>query len=104
MTFSMKQFIVALLMPGVLTSPVFAEPEATEATQAELNLDTPLGVVADDPKGHEVLNKHMPELMTDPRWPQAKNMSLNQLKQFTGPLIPQDVVDAVGEDLADLNK
>ncbi len=96
---SSQNAIKALLCIVALAvgSTAFADKTSSLETSsnAPLNLDTPLEIIAATPAGLEALQTHLPKLINGPYWTRVKNKSLNELKVDMGPMYPQSRVDLV---------
>ena len=75
----------------------------TQAAKAALNLDTPIAVIAADPRGKAVLDKDLPGLTVHPMFEAFKNDSLRQFQPKTGGAITKDSLVVTEKDLAALD-
>lgn len=81
-----------------------ATPSPVAAAKAPLNLDTPIAVIAADPRGKAVLDKDLPGLTIHPMFESFKNDSLKQFQPKTGGAISDDSLAATAKDLAALDR
>jgi len=66
------------------------------------SIDSKVGELLDNPQTKAVLDKHMPELATNPQIAMARNFSLKMVAGFSGGKITPDMLSAVNADLAAL--
>ncbi|MGZ3304928.1 MAG: carboxylesterase/lipase family protein [Asticcacaulis sp.] len=62
---------------------------------------TPLGLMLDDPAAKAVLNKYIPDVVSNPQIGMARGMTLPQLKQYI-PTLTDDVLGKIDADLGAL--
>jgi len=61
--------------------------------------DTPVEQIAADPSAAAVLNKDIPDLLKDSRYPMFKSMSLKQMQQASGGDLSHETVNKAVADL-----
>lgn len=61
--------------------------------------DTPVEKIAADPAAAAVLNKDIPDLLTDSRYPMFKSMSLKQMQEASGGDLSHETVNKAVADL-----
>ena len=83
------------------TAPTAPAPMA--AAKAPFNLDTPIAVIAADPRGKAILDKDLPGLTVHPMFESFKNDSLKQFQPKTGGAISDDTLAMAAKDLAALD-
>lgn len=62
-------------------------------------VDTPIEVIAADPRGKQVLMQDVPGVMSNPKYPLFSDMSLAQIAIFARGKLPKDKLDEVQSDL-----
>ncbi len=67
-----------------------------------LTVESKISALLDDERGKAVLERHCPELLTDPRIKLAMGMTLAQIIPFSGGRITQQTIEAISQDLAQL--
>ena len=78
------------------------EMEAAEKGSKGLSLDTTLRNLLADEDAKAVLEKHIPEVLKHPDISQAMDLTLPEIAQYAPDALPQEVLDAINEDLAKL--
>ena len=72
----------------------------TSAAPAKASVDTTtIGDLLDNPATKAVLEKDLPELVSDPRLPQAKGMTLKEVEPYSEGKIDDAKLAAVQKDL-----
>jgi hypothetical protein len=61
--------------------------------------DTPVEQIAADPAAAAVLNKDIPDLLKDSRYPMFKSMSLKQMQEASGGDLSHETVNKTVADL-----
>ena len=64
------------------------------------SIDSKVGELLDNAAPRAVIDKHMPELATNPQIGMARGMSLKMIAGFSGGKITKEMLAAVNEDLA----
>lgn len=67
-----------------------------------LTVESKISALLGDERSKEVVAKHCPGLMDDPRINMALNMTLSQITPFSGGRITPQIIEAIAEDLAKL--
>lgn len=62
-------------------------------------VDTPISVMAADPRSKAILMQDVPGVMTNPKYPLFEDMSLAQIAIFARGKLPKEKLDEVQEDL-----
>lgn len=81
------------------TAPAAPAPPAPAAPVA-LNLDTPIEALMADPRSKAVLDARLPMLAGHPAYNLVKGMSLRQVQPRSQGLITEEILAAIGADLA----
>ena len=82
--------------PAPAATPAPAAPAAPVA----LNLETPIEVLMADPRSRAVLAARLPALATHPAYNMVKAMNLRQVQPHSQGLITDEILAAIGADLA----
>lgn len=77
-----------------------ASAAASPGATAQLDLDTPIGQICDDPRGRAALDRNLPNLRKNPNYFLFKGMSLRQVASMSGGKISSDQLENVQRDLA----
>jgi hypothetical protein len=93
----MKKIFFAAALSAALTVGA-AGAWAADAAKP-LTADSTMGELVGNPKAKDVLNKYIPEIVSNPQMEQAKGMSLRSLQQFA-PNITDDLLKKIDADLA----
>jgi hypothetical protein len=72
---------------------------AGQAPVKVYTVDTPISVMAADPRCKAILMQDVPGVMTNPKYPMFEDMSLAQLAIFARGRLPKDKLDEVQADL-----
>lgn len=64
------------------------------------SIESKVGELLDNPATKAVLDKHLPELATNPQVAMARNFSLKMVAGFSGGKITPEILEAVNTDLA----
>lgn len=104
----MKILPKAVLAAGILllgTSPVLAaETSAAASTQAHYSTSaSPLGDLLDNPAAKAVLEKHVPQLISNESIQQARSLTLKGLQTYAGDLLTDAILAAIDADLAKIS-
>jgi len=70
---------------------------------AGYTLETPIEVIAADPKGQAVINKYIPKLLTNPNYEMFKGMSLKTVAMFSRGQLTDEKLALVKADLGALS-
>jgi len=85
------------IAPAAPAAP--AAPTAP-AAPAVLSLDTPIEALAADPRSKAVLDARLPGLTAHPSYPMFKAMSLREVQPYSQGAITDELLAAIGTDLA----
>ncbi|HEY0266269.1 MAG TPA: hypothetical protein VGC16_05915 [Rhizomicrobium sp.] len=95
--------LVLLSLPGpaMAQDQTPADPPATPvvADTAGYTQDTPVEKIAADPSAKAILDKDIPGLLDDARYPLFKSMSLKQMQQASDGDLSRETVDKTVTDL-----
>jgi hypothetical protein len=91
-----KLLLAATVATLALTAPVLAQ-EAKYSIAKQT-----IGELIANEKTKEVIRKHIPDLLTDPRLERANEMKLADIVQFAPDQLTPEKLKAVEEDLAKL--
>jgi len=67
-----------------------------------LTVESKISALLGDERSKEILEKHCPELLTDPRLNMAMGMTLAQIIPFSAGRITRQTIEAISQDLAQL--
>lgn len=93
---------VALLVLGSAQLLGCASPPATAKageSKTAYSVNTPICVIAADPRGKMVLVQDVPGVMSSPKYPLFSDMSLAQMAVFAHGNLPKSKLDQVQADL-----
>lgn len=92
--------VAAALAVAAAATPAFAA-EAPAAAAAKFNsADSSIGTLLDNPQAKAVLEKHIPEFISNPQIEMARAMTLKQIQGFAGDALSDEVLAKVDADLA----
>lgn len=97
----------AFAITALFASPVLAAdaPATAAAAPAALNTaDTPLGDLLDNPASKAVLQKHIPDMISNPQIEMGRSMSLKQLQNYAGDVLTDEKLAEIDAELAKLPK
>ena len=80
-----------------------AMAQAANGAKPPLSVNTPLEVIAADPRGKAILNQDLPGLTTNPHYALFSDMSLSQLAPMSGGRLNQANLAKVENDLTQLS-
>ena len=75
---------------------------AVQAHAAGYTLETPIEVIAANPRAEAVLNKHIPKLLSNPMYGSFKGMSLKTLAMYSRGQLTDEKLALVKADLGAL--
>ncbi len=90
------------LVRGIVSTAIALTFTATAAWAAEMSVDSQVGTLLDNPDSKAVLEKHIPDFISNPQIEQARGMSLRSLQTFA-PTLTDDVLAEIDEDLAEVS-
>jgi hypothetical protein len=96
----------SLILLGCRLQKSFAEGDSNGTTAAAplaFSLDTPLHQIAADKQGKAVLDRDLPGLTSDARYPLFDDMNLSQIAAMSGGQITKADLDQVKVDLSKLS-
>jgi hypothetical protein len=64
-----------------------------------LTVENTMGEIADNPKGREILDKHLGKFTTHPKFNDFKHMTLKEFQDFIPDIATDEKIKAVDEDL-----
>jgi hypothetical protein len=95
-----RAVLIALLLATSACAQDAAEPPKLDYPGAPLYTeDTPVEKIATDPAATAVLNKDIPGLLSDSRYPMFKSMSLKQMQEASGGDLSHETVNKAVADL-----
>jgi hypothetical protein len=74
----------------------------SSAFAADLSADSQVGTLLDNPNAKAVLEKHIPEFISNPQIEQARGMSLRSLQTFA-PTLTDEVLSEIDKDLSEVS-
>lgn len=98
----MKRLIVAAMIAAALPAAAFAQGNTTTAAPAAPYYSTAgstIGALLDNPATKAILAKYMPEVLADPRLPQALDMTLKQAQPYGPEVITDEKLAKMDEEL-----
>lgn len=95
----------ALLIAGLIATltPAAALAQAP-APKAYTTAETPIGTLLDDPAAKEVLDKHLPQLVSGGQIDQARPLTLKAIQQYAPDVFTDKLLADIDADLAKLPK
>jgi len=95
--------IAAMIAAAPLAAaPAFAA-DAPAAPAPALSVDgTSIGDLLDNPQAKAVLEKHVPDLVSNPQFDMARGMTLKQIQAYSGDALTDEKLAAINADLAKL--
>ena len=91
--------LVFLAAPVAVIAQTAPAPTAPAAS-AKLSIDSPIEVIAADPKGKVVLDANFPGMTANPMYEQFKTMTLKQVQPMSGGRMTEAAVAKTEADLA----
>lgn len=82
------------------TAPAPAPAPASDAAPAYSSAGTDLGTLLDNPATKAVLEKHIPELISNDQIQMARSLTLKGLQQYAGEVLTDAKLAAIDADLA----
>jgi hypothetical protein len=99
-------FIAALLALGTGTGAQAEAPAAPAAPAASAaaysTATTELGTLLDDPAAKAIIDKHIPELSSNPQIEMARSMTLKTIQAYAADQITDEKLALIDADLAKL--
>lgn len=92
----MKTYLLAAVL-AVMT-PVSAFAAGAPMTTAT----TDIGTLLDNPAAKAVLEKHLPALVSNPQFAQARSLTLKAIQGYAPDMLPDSKLAAIDADLAKL--
>ncbi len=90
----------AALAVAAAATPASAA-DAPAAAAAKFNsADSSIGTLLDNPQAKAILEKHIPEFISNPQIEMARAMTLKQIQGFAGDALSDEVLARVDADLA----
>ena len=84
---------------SVLLLGCVPRPATTVPNRPGFTVDTPLSIIAADARGKAVLERDVPGVISNPKYPLFEDMSLAQVASIANGRIPQEKLDEVEADL-----
>ena len=104
----MKTALFALPLLLAATAPAIAQDDAapatdtaTDATEAELTIDTPIEVLMADDGAREIVLAEIPGLDEHPAYGQFKALSLKAVQPFSQGMITDEMLATIAAALAE---
>lgn len=94
--------LAASALPAAAPSKSEAASPAPAAAAAKLSSESDIGALLDNPGAKSVLEKYVPQLISNPQIAMARSMSLKQLQQYAGDALTDEVMGKIDTDLAKL--
>jgi hypothetical protein len=88
-----------LLLAGCASPPPAPKPAPVPVA---LTINTPIHLIAANPRGKAVLLQDLPHLMSSPSYPLFDDMSLTQIATLSGGRLTQAKLALVQADLAEI--
>tara|TARA_R110000868_G_scaffold216276_3_gene466381 strand:- start:389 stop:682 length:294 start_codon:yes stop_codon:yes gene_type:complete len=85
---------------GIVSTAITLTFAVTSAWAADMSVDSQVGELLDNPDSKAVLEKHIPDFISNPQIEQARGMSLRSLQTFA-PTLTDDVLAEIDKDLAE---
>jgi hypothetical protein len=100
----LRRAAAARVIPQVVAGSVLLlgcvpRPATTVPNRPGLTIDTPLNIVAADARGKAVLERDVPGVLTNAKYPLFEDMSLAQVASISGGRISQEKLNLVEADL-----
>ena len=91
----------AVLAVVAAATPAFAaDAPATAAAAKFSTADSSIGTLLDNPETKAVLEKHIPQFVSNPQIEMAKAMTLKQIQGYAGDALSDDTLAKIDADLA----
>ncbi len=91
----------SLALAGVAASASAADAPAAAAAAAKFSTaDSSIGTLLDNPETKAVLEKHIPQFVSNPQIEMAKAMTLKQIQGYAGDALSDDTLAKIDADLA----
>lgn len=94
--------LASIALFGAAPMAMANTPAAAAAKPAYTTADTPLGDMLDDPAAKAVLEKHVPDLISNSSIDMARGMSLKAVQGYAGDMLTDAKLAAIDADLAKL--
>lgn len=95
---------IVLAASTMLACPVFATPAPVSAA-APVKIstsDTSLGDLLDNPAAKAVLQKHIPDMISNPQIEMGRSMTLRQLQSYAGDVLTDEKLNQIDGELGKL--
>lgn len=86
---------------GVIGAIIGLTLAVSSAWAEGLSADSQMGTLLDNPDSKAVLEKHIPDFVSNPQMEQARGMSLRSLQTFA-PTLTDEVLADIDKDLAEV--
>jgi hypothetical protein len=90
----------ALAVVAAATPALAADAPAAAAAAKFNTADSSIGTLLDNPETKAVLEKHIPQFVSNPQIEMAKAMTLKQIQGYAGDALSDDALAKIDADLA----
>lgn len=94
-------FAAAALAVAAVATPALAT-EAPAAAAKYTTAGSTMGDLLDNPAAKAVLEKHLPDLVSNPQMPMARALTLKQIQGYAGDAVSDEVLAKIDADLAQI--
>lgn len=91
----MKTYVLAAFLAVMTPTAAFADAPLTTAT-------TDIGTLMDNPAAKAILEKHLPALVANPQFAQARSLTLKAVQGYAPDMLPNSKLAAIDAELAKL--
>lgn len=106
LAFRLLAATASLALSCTSVSAVEAPPAATTqpAKPAFSTSETDIGTLLDNPKTRAILDKHIPQFVSNPQIDMARSMTMKQIQSFAGDVLTDEVLNKIDADLTAVSK
>jgi hypothetical protein len=91
----------AALAIAAVAAPAFAADAPASAKAAKFNTaDSTIGDLLDNPAAKAVLEKHLPQIVSNPQMSMVRALTLKQIQGYAGDAVSDEALAKVDADLA----
>lgn len=94
-------FAAAALAVAAVATPALAT-EAPAAAAKYTTAGSTMGDLLDNPAAKAVLEKHLPDLVSNPQMAMARALTLKQIQGYAGDAVSDEVLAKIDADLAQI--
>ncbi len=94
-------FAAAALAIAAVATPALAT-EAPAAVAKYTTAGSTMGDLLDNPAAKAVLEKHLPDLVSNPQMAMARALTLKQIQGYAGDAVSDEVLAKIDADLAQI--